>query len=120
MKTSKKLARLRRAKLFRAKNRRLNIPRLCVHKTPRHMYAQIIVGDISDKVVVSSSTLVDNISKQVKYTGNVDAAGVLGAEIAKLAIAAGIKRVAFDRSGHKYHGRIKALADKARESGLEF
>ncbi len=120
MKNSKKTARLRRARLFRAKNRRLDIPRLCVHKTPRHMYAQIIIADISDKVLVSCSTLVDSISQKVKYTGNVDAAQTLGAEIARLAIAAGIKRVAFDRSGHKYHGRIKALADKAREAGLEF
>ncbi len=120
MKTSKKIARLRRARLFRAKNRRLDVPRLCVHKTPRHMYAQIIVADISDRVIVSSSTLVDTVAKQVKYTGNVDAAGILGAEIARLAIAAGIKRVAFDRSGHKYHGRVKALAEKARESGLDF
>ncbi len=120
MKTSKKDTRLRRSRSFRAKNRRLDIPRLCVHKTPRHMYAQIIVGDISDKTVVSASTLVDSIIGKVKYTGNVEAAGVLGEEIARLALAAGIKRVAFDRSGHKYHGRVKALADKAREAGLEF
>lgn len=120
MKTSKKISRIRRSRLFRAKNRRLNTPRLCVHKTARHMYAQIIVADISDKIMVSASTLTESVSKSVKYTGNIDAAGVLGAEIARLAIAAGIKRVAFDRSGHKYHGRIKALADKAREAGLEF
>lgn len=120
MKTSKKIARLRRARLFRAKNRRLNIPRLCIHKTPRHMYAQIIIADISDKVVVSSSTLAEAVAQKIKYTGNVNAAGVLGEEIARLAISAGIKRVAFDRSGHKYHGRVKALADKAREAGLEF
>jgi large subunit ribosomal protein L18 len=120
MKNSKKIARIRRSRLFRAKNRRLNVPRLCVHKTPRHMYAQIIVADISDKIIVSASTLIEAVGKKVKYTGNVDAAGVLGEEIARLAIAAGIKRVAFDRSGHKYHGRIKALAEKAREAGLEF
>ncbi len=120
MKTSKKISRLRRARLFRAKNRRLDVPRLCVHKTPRHIYAQIIVADVCDKVIVSSSTLVDAVAQKVKYTGNVNAAETLGEEIARLAIAAGIKRVAFDRSGHKYHGRVKALAEKAREAGLEF
>ncbi len=113
-------ARKRRITRYRAKARELNAVRLCVHKTPQHIYAQIIVPGISDKVIASASTLTPSIRKQLKVTGNVDAAKLVGDEIAKIAIKAGIKKVSFDRSGYPYHGRVKALADQAREGGLEF
>ncbi|OGT30854.1 MAG: 50S ribosomal protein L18 [Gammaproteobacteria bacterium RIFCSPHIGHO2_12_FULL_35_23] len=117
---TKKLSRMRRAKKTRGKIRTLKEYRLTVHKTPRHIYAQIIMP-IGDKTCVSASTL-DKDIKQMKlgYTGNVGAAAKVGKLLAERAKAAGIERVAFDRSGFKYHGRIKALADAAREGGIEF
>ena len=115
----KKKARLRRAARGRARIRREGIHRLCVFKTPRHIYAQIIVPD-GDKVLATASTVAADVRKGVKYTGNNDAAVVVGKAIAEKAKAAGIEAVAFDRSGFKYHGRIKALADTARENGLKF
>jgi len=90
-----------------------------VHKTPRHTYAQIIEPNGS-KVVAQASTLEAEIKKGLQYSGNVDAASAVGKAIAERAKASGIERVAFDRSGFKYHGRVKALADAARESGLQF
>ncbi|GAB5452880.1 MAG: 50S ribosomal protein L18 [Halioglobus sp.] len=91
--------------------------RLSVHRTPRHIYAQII-APAGDKVLASASTL----DKELRggSTGNVDAAAEVGKLVAKRAKEAGVEKVAFDRSGYKYHGRVKALADAARESGLEF
>jgi large subunit ribosomal protein L18 len=115
--SDKKLSRLRRARRARAKIRELNITRLAIHRTPRHIYAQVIAED-SAKVLVSASTL--DASLRSGKTGNVDAAKAVGALIAERAKAAGITQVAFDRSGFKYHGRVKALADAAREGGLEF
>ncbi len=115
----KKKARLRRAARGRARIRRNGVHRLCVFKTPRHIYAQIIAPD-GDKVLATASTVEADVRKGVKYTGNKDAAVVVGKAIAEKAKAAGIDRVAFDRSGFRYHGRIKALADAAREGGLEF
>jgi|TARA_B110000483_G_scaffold65680_2_gene82177 large subunit ribosomal protein L18 len=113
----KKTSRLRRAGRARAKIRELGMQRLCVHRTPRHMYAQVI--DInSDRVLVSASTLDKDLRS--KATGNVEAAKAVGALIGVRAKEAGIAQVAFDRSGFKYHGRVKALADAAREAGLEF
>ncbi len=115
--SDKKLTRLRRARRARAKIRELSITRLSIHRTPRHIYAQVIAEDGS-KVLASASTL--DKALRSGQTGNVDAAKAVGALIAERAKAAGITQVAFDRSGFKYHGRVKALADAAREAGLEF
>lgn len=113
----KKQSRLRRARRARAKIRELGATRLTVHRTPRHIYAQIISAD-GGKVLTSASTL-DKSLREGK-TGNADAAKAVGALLAERAKAAGITEVSFDRSGFRYHGRIKALADAAREGGLEF
>jgi large subunit ribosomal protein L18 len=115
--SDKKLSRLRRARRARAKIRELGTTRLSIHRTPRHIYAQVIAGDGS-KVLASASTL-DKDLRSGK-TGNADAAKAVGLLIAERAKAAGVTQVAFDRSGFKYHGRVKALADAAREGGLEF
>ncbi|MBK8186849.1 MAG: 50S ribosomal protein L18 [Cellvibrio sp.] len=113
----KKESRLRRARRARVKIRELGVTRLAIHRTPRHIYAQLISGDGS-QVLASASTL--DKALRSGQTGNADAAKAVGALIAERAKAAGITQVAFDRSGFKYHGRIKALADAAREGGLEF
>jgi len=115
----KKQTRLRRARRGRAHIRKLGASRLCVHRTPRHIYAQVIAAD-GDKVLASASTLDGDVRKDVGKTGNIDAATAVGKMIAERARAAGITQVAFDRSGFKYHGRVRALADAARENGLEF
>ncbi len=114
----KKTSRIRRSRRTRAKIRELAVPRLTVHRTPRHIYAQVIAPNGSD-VMASASTLQADIKGSVKSTGNADAAAAVGKAIAEKAKAAGITSVAFDRSGFKYHGRIKALADAAREAGLQ-
>ena len=115
----KKETRLRRARRARARIKELGATRLCIHRTPRHIYAQIIAPE-GDRVVASASTLDGDVRKNVEKTGGAAAATVVGTMIAERARAAGVTRVAFDRSGFKYHGRVKALADAARESGLEF
>ena len=115
----KKASRTRRARRTRGKIASMGVNRLCVHRTPRHTYAQVFSGE-SGKVVASASTLSADVKKAVKYPGNVDAATAVGKIIAEKAKAAGIESVAFDRSGFKYHGRVKALADSARENGLKF
>jgi large subunit ribosomal protein L18 len=115
----KKETRLRRARRARARIKELGATRLCIHRTPRHIYAQVIAPE-GDKVVASASTLDSDVRKNVEQTGGAAAAMVVGKVIAERARAAGVTRVAFDRSGFKYHGRVKALADAARESGLEF
>lgn len=116
----KKSARLRRAKRARSHIRRLGENRLCVYRSPRHIYAQIFDAG-GGRVLVSASTVEKEIRGDTENsTGNVDAAKVVGMAIAERAKAAGIERVAFDRSGYKYHGRIKALADAARDHGLKF
>ena len=115
----KKQSRLRRARRTRAKISELRMARLTIHRTPRHIYAQVIAEDGSN-VVAAVSTVQGETRGSVKYTGNTDAAAAVGKAIAEQAKAAGVTRVAFDRSGFKYHGRIKALADAARENGLEF
>jgi len=97
--------------------RGLGVNRLCVHRTPRHIYAQII-APTGDKVLASASTLDSDL--RGGKTGNIDAAAAVGKLVAERAKAAGIEAVAFDRSGYKYHGRIKELADAARASGLNF
>ena len=114
----KKVSRLRRALRSRAKIRELKVMRLSVHRTPRHIYAQVL--DPQSRVVVTASTLQKDVAEELKGTGNVDAAKAVGKAIAERAKAKGITQVAFDRSGFKYHGRVKALADAAREHGLEF
>jgi large subunit ribosomal protein L18 len=115
---TKKDQRLRRATRSRAKIRELKALRLSVHRTPRHIYAQIF--DASSKVLATASTVQKGIRESVKATGNSDAAAAVGKAIAEKAKSAGITEVAFDRSGFKYHGRIKALAEAARENGLKF
>jgi large subunit ribosomal protein L18 len=116
---SKKDSRLRRAKKTRAKISELGIARLAVFRTPRHMYAQIIAPSGSE-VIASASTLDKAVKTDLKTTGNAAAATVIGKLIAERAKSAGISKVAFDRSGFKFHGRVKALADAAREGGLDF
>ena len=113
----KKGARLRRAKRARSKISKLRMNRLCVFRSPRHIYAQVISPE-GDKVLASAST-VEKVNR-TGATGNVDAAGKVGKMIAERAKAIGVESVAFDRSGYAYHGRIKAHADAARESGLQF
>ncbi|MGD8484515.1 MAG: 50S ribosomal protein L18 [Thioalkalispiraceae bacterium] len=115
----KKSARIRRSRRARAKIKELCVARLSVHRTPRHIYAQVIAPDGS-QVLAAASTVEADIKSGVKYTGNTDAAAAVGKAIAEKAKAAGVTQVAFDRSGFKYHGRVKALADAAREAGLQF
>ena len=119
MNISKKQRRDRRAIKTRAKIRELGTPRLTVHRTPRHIYAQLFAADGS-QVLATASTVQKELVKELKYTGNVEAARAVGRAIAERAKAAGVERVAFDRSGFQYHGRVKALAEAAREAGLEF
>ena len=118
MKTRKN-SRLRRAAKTRARIRRAATSRLCVFRSPQHVYAQIIESS-DGRVLVSASTAEREVREQIGYGGNVGAAVAVGKRLAEKAKEAGIRRVAFDRSGYKYHGRVKALADAAREGGLEF
>ena len=119
MRLDKKQSRLRRARRGRAKIRQLEANRLTIHRTPRHIYAQVI-GPHGGEVVAAASTIEAEVRKGIKNGGNVEAAAIVGARIAEKAKAAGIDTVAFDRSGFRYHGRVKALADAAREAGLKF
>src|SRR4051812_10014826 len=116
---NKKSARLKRAKRLRMKAHELEVVRLCVHRTPRHIYAQVISAD-GGSVVAAASTLDKAFKNLLNSTGNVEAAKKVGTLIAKRALDAGILQVAFDRSGFNYHGRVKALAEAAREGGLQF
>ena len=116
---NKKQTRIRRARRTRAHIRDIGAIRLCIHKTPRHIYAQLISPE-GNTVLASASTLDKDVRKDVDKTGGAAAATVVGKVVAERARTAGITRVAFDRSGFKYHGRVKALAEAARESGLEF
>jgi large subunit ribosomal protein L18 len=115
----KKTARLRRARHTRAIIKRLGTPRLCVHKTPQHIYAQLIAPNGS-QVLASASSVTKEFKEIMTYGGNIKAAAMIGKMIAEGARSAGVTQVAFDRSGFKYHGRIKALAEAARENGLIF
>ena len=119
MAIDKKEKRQRRARRTRVRISLQNIHRLVVHRTPQHIYAQIIAPE-GNRVVVSASTLNKELRGSLKGTGNIAAATAVGKEIAERAKQAGIETVAFDRSGFRYHGRIKALADAAREAGLKF
>ena len=115
--SDKKVSRQRRSKRVRMKIREQGVTRLCVNRTPRHIYAQVIAAE-GDKVLATASTLEKDLREG--STGNIDAASAVGKLVAERAVAAGVTSVAFDRSGFKYHGRVKALADAAREAGLEF
>ena len=115
----KKIARLRRAKSTRSHIRKLGVPRLSVLRTGQHLYAQLFSADGS-KVLASASTTQADVREGLKSGKNIDAATKVGRLIGERAKAAGIDTVAFDRSGYRYHGRIKALADAAREAGLQF
>jgi large subunit ribosomal protein L18 len=120
MTMDKKSARLRRARRARAKIRELGVHRLSVHRTPRHIYAQVIAPDGS-RVVASASTVDKEVRTRIEGSaGNATAASVVGEVVAERCKASGVDRVAFDRSGFRYHGRVKALADAARENGLQF
>jgi len=116
---TKKDKRLRRATRGRAKIREIGTARLTVHRTPRHIYAQVTTAD-GARVIASASTVQEDVAKGLEGTGNSVAAAAVGRAIAERAKAAGVTKVAFDRSGFMYHGRVKALAEAAREAGLEF
>jgi large subunit ribosomal protein L18 len=116
---NKNAARVRRGLRARMKISQLSVHRLCVHRTPRHIYAQVITPQGST-VVAAASTLEASVRESLTSTGNIEAARAVGKTVAEKAVAAGIQKVAFDRSGFKYHGRVKALADAARENGLQF
>ena len=113
----KRIARLWRAKRARAKISELRVNRLSVYRSPRHIYAQVISAS-GDQILASASTVEKDLRGGA--TGNVDAASKIGTLIAERAKAAGVEKVAFDRSGYAYHGRVKALADAARAGGLDF
>jgi len=115
----KKVARARRAAQTRRKIRQTKTARLAVHRTNTHIYAQIFSA-AGDRVLASASTAEKEVRAQVANGGNKVAATAVGKRIAEKARQLGIERLAFDRAGNKYHGRIKALADAARESGLKF
>ena len=115
----KKQTRGRRALRARSKIRELGVPRLSVHRTPRHIYAQVIAPD-GASIIAAASTVQEKVREGLKSLGNKTAAAAVGKVIAERAKAAGITRVAFDRSGFRYHGRVKALAEAARENGLQF
>jgi large subunit ribosomal protein L18 len=116
----KREARLKRQVRVRKKVRgTAQRPRLNVFKSARHIYAQLI-DDVTCTTLATASTLTDSVSSGLKYTGNIEAAGMVGAEIARLALAREISAVVFDRNGFLYHGRVKALAEAARENGLTF
>ncbi|MFC4657061.1 50S ribosomal protein L18 [Rheinheimera marina] len=114
----KKLARLRRAKRVRRNIIEQGANRLVVHRTPRHIYAQLIAPNA--EVIVAASTVEASIRESLKYTGNTDAAKAVGKALAERALEKGVNTCAFDRSGFQYHGRVQALADAAREAGLQF
>ena len=116
---NKKIARLRRARKTRARIADLKMVRLCVFRTNSHIYAQIINAE-GNKVLASASTVEAEVRSNLKSGGNTEAAAVIGKRIAEKAKAVGIEKVAFDRSGFQYHGRMKALAEAARENGLSF
>ncbi len=115
----KKRQRLRRARRARSRMREVGAYRLSVHRTPRHIYAQVLAPE-GDHVIAAASTVQRELRDAVASTGNVEAASLVGRRIAEKASAAGVTEVAFDRSGFSYHGRVKALAEAARDNGLQF
>ena len=117
--SEKNTSRLRRARQTRLKIREVGAVRLTVHRTNSHIYAQITTS-AGDKVLATASTTEKEVRAQLKHGANRKAAELIGGRIAAKAKAKGIERVAFDRAGYRYHGRIKALADAARAGGLKF
>jgi len=117
MSVDKRTRRLQRARKTRAQLRLHRKNRLCVYRSAQHIYAQIISPDGS-RTLASASTTEAELRKKLKYGGNIEAAKLVGTVIAERAIAAKIDNVGFDRSGHRYHGRVKQLAESAREAGL--
>jgi large subunit ribosomal protein L18 len=115
----KNIQRLRRARKTRAKIAQLAVARLCVHRTNCHIYAQVIDAS-GGRVLTSASTQEKALRGEIKNGGNVEAAKLIGQRIAERAKQVGVTKVAFDRSGYAYHGRVKALAEAAREHGLQF
>jgi len=115
----KKAARLKRALRQRCKINQLGVNRLTVHRTSQHIYAQVM-NEEGTATIASASTLDSDVKSNVKSSGNSEAASLVGKLVAERALKSGISEVAFDRSGFKYHGRVKALADAAREAGLKF
>ena len=116
---TKKQRRLRRAIKTREHIRQLGIVRLSIHRTAQHIYAQVTASD-GAKVIAAASTLQEKVREGLKGSGNVEAAKAVGRAIAERSKAAGVTKVAFDRAGFQFHGRVKALAEAAREAGLEF
>ena len=116
---NKRIARIRRGKRSRMKMRELGVNRLSIYRSSRHIYAQVISGE-DNTVLASASTLEKTLREELDYTGNSSAAAAIGKLVAERAKEKGIESVAFDRSGFKYHGRVKALAEAAREAGLKF
>ena len=116
---NKKQARIRRSTKGRMKMKELGAVRLVVNRTPRHIYAQVISAE-GGKVLAAASSIEKDLKAAGNATGNVEAAKVVGTLVAERATKAGVTNVAFDRSGFKYHGRVKALADAARDNGLQF
>jgi large subunit ribosomal protein L18 len=116
---NKKEARVRRARKTRVRIAEQRATRLTVGRSNSHIYAQLIAPD-GDKVLASASTLEADVRKELKNGGNKAAAAVIGKRIAERGKALGIDAVAFDRAGFRFHGRVKALADAAREGGLKF
>ena len=117
--SAKNIARVRRARQTRLKIREIGAVRLTVHRTNTHIYAQI-TSPSGDKVIATASTLEKEVRAQLKHGGNRKAAEMIGQRIAEKAKKAGVEKVAFDRAGYRYHGRVKALADAARAGGLKF
>lgn len=117
--TDKKTTRLRRARKARARIARTGVPRLSVHRSGRHIYAQVL-APTGERTIAAVSTVQRDVREGLKGTCDRDAAAAVGRAIAEKALAAGIEKVAFDRSGFKYHGRVRALAEAAREAGLKF
>lgn len=115
----KKTSRMKRALKLRSKIKKFDVNRLTIHRTSQHIYAQVLSVD-GKSTLASASTVQVEIKSNLKNTSNISAASEVGKNIALKAIAAGVTEVAFDRSGFKYHGRVKALADAAREAGLKF
>ncbi|MEM9301425.1 MAG: 50S ribosomal protein L18 [Pseudomonadota bacterium] len=115
----KKISRQRRARKARARIATLGVPRLSVHRSGKHLYAQVIEPKTGN-VIAAASTLQASVRDGLKNCGNIEAAKKVGAVIGERAVAAGLSKVAFDRSGFRFHGRVKALADAAREAGLQF
>ncbi len=116
---NKKASRMRRAAKTRAKISELHIPRLTIHRTNCHIYAQVI-SECGTRVLAAASTLEAALRSQVSSGGNVEAAKLVGMLIGQRAVSRGIEKIAFDRSGFKYHGRVQALAEAARDAGLKF